>query len=104
MTLRGSELHPFGRFKPDKEQTCANGGACGFGERKPCVANGRIIIHNAVVVVNFSKAKRVLEYDRKFSICRIVETTQEHKLDENNMNNIKKLEIKPMSLATVILK
>ena len=58
----------------------------------------------AVVAVNFSKAKRLLEFDRKFSSCRIVETTQEHKLDENNMNNIKKLEIKPMSLATVILK
>ena len=58
----------------------------------------------AVVAVNFSKAKRALEFDRKFSSCRIVETTQEHKLDENNMNNIKKLEIKPMSLATVILK
>ena len=58
----------------------------------------------AVVAVNFSKAKRVLEFDRKFSSSRIVETTQEHKLDENNMNNIKKLEIKPMSLATVILK
>ena len=58
----------------------------------------------AVVAVNFSKSKRVLEFDRKFSFCRIVETTQEHKLDENNMNNIKKLEIKPMSLATVILK
>lgn len=57
-----------------------------------------------VVAVNFSKAKRVLEFDRKFSFCRIVETTQEHKLDENNMNNIKKLEIKPMSLVTVILK
>ena len=57
MTLRGSELHPFGRFKPDKEQTCANGGACGFGERKPCVANGRIIIHNAVVVVELVEAR-----------------------------------------------
>lgn len=56
------------------------------------------------MAVNFSKAKRVLEFDRKFSFCRIVETTQERKLDENNMNNIKKLEIKPMSLATVILK
>ena len=56
------------------------------------------------MAVNFSKAKRALEFDRKFSSCRIVETTQEHKLDENNMNNIKKLEIKPMSLATVILK
>lgn len=51
-----SGLHPFGRFKPDKEQTCANGGACGFGERKSCVANGRIIIHNAVVVVELVEA------------------------------------------------
>lgn len=51
-----------------------------------------------------AKQKGLLNLTENFLPASIVETTQEHKLDENNMNNIKKLEIKPMSLATVILK
>lgn len=58
----------------------------------------------AIVAVNNSKAKRTLEFDKVFNDCDFIETTQSFNLKETKMQNVKKLDIKPMSLVTVILK
>lgn len=58
----------------------------------------------AIVAVNNSKAKRTLEFDKVFNDCDFIETTQSFNLKESKMQNVKKLDIKPMSLVTVILK
>lgn len=58
----------------------------------------------AIVAVNNSKAKRTLEFEKVFNDCDFIETTQSFNLKETKMQNVKKLDIKPMSLVTVILK
>lgn len=58
----------------------------------------------ALVMVNNSKAKRCVELDKTFENCTFIETTQEYRLKENKFKNVKKLDVKPMSLVTAILK
>ncbi len=58
----------------------------------------------ALVIVNNSKAKRCVELDEKFEKCKFIESTQEYQLKETMLENIKKLDVKPMSLVTAILK
>ena len=57
-----------------------------------------------IVAVNNSKAKRTLEFDKSFLNSKFIETTQEYQLMESEAENIKRLDIKPKSLVTVILK
>ncbi len=57
-----------------------------------------------IIAVNNSKTKRILEFDKSFSSCKFIETTQEYQLMESEAENIKMLDIKSKSLATVILK
>ncbi len=59
---------------------------------------------NALVIVNNSKVRRVVELDKAFCECKLIETTQTYQLKQIELENIKKLDIKPMSLVTVILK
>ncbi len=58
----------------------------------------------ALVMVNNSNAKRCAEFDKTFENCTFIETTQEYRLKENKFKNVKKLDVKPMSLVTAILK
>lgn len=58
----------------------------------------------ALVMVNNSKAKRCAQLDKVFENCTFVETTQEYQLKEKKLKNVKKLDVKPMSLVTAILK
>lgn len=58
----------------------------------------------ALVMVNNSKAKRCAELGKVFESCTFIETTQEYQLKEKKLINVKKLDVKPMSLVTAILK
>ena len=57
-----------------------------------------------IIAVNNSKAKRTIEFDKAFGKCSFIETTQTYEFDKSEMQNVKKLVIKPKSLVTVILK
>ena len=57
-----------------------------------------------IIAVNNSKAKRTIEFDKAFGKCSFIETTQDYEFDKSEMQNVKKLVIKPKSLVTVILK
>lgn len=57
-----------------------------------------------IIAVNNSKAKRTIEFDKAFGECSFIETTQDYEFDKSEMQNVKKLVIKPKSLVTVILK
>lgn len=57
-----------------------------------------------IIAVNNSKAKRTIEFDKAFGECLFIETTQAYEFDKSEMQNVKKLVIKPKSLVTVILK
>ena len=56
-----------------------------------------------LVAVNYSKAKRVIEPDIKFSCAKVITTTQESQLVEADQKN-KKISVPPMSVQTIILK
>ena len=57
-----------------------------------------------IIAVNNSKANRTIEFDKAFDKCSFIETTQDYEFDKSEMQNVKKLVIKPKSLVTVILK
>lgn len=56
----------------------------------------------AIVAVNNSRAKRVIEPDIEFESVRIISTSQQYQLMEEVIEN-KKIAIEPMSVATIIL-
>ncbi|MBR2133614.1 MAG: hypothetical protein IJ851_02775 [Eubacterium sp.] len=58
----------------------------------------------AIIAVNNSKARRVLEPDISFQSARLVTTTQEKALDERILFGEKKIPILPKSISTVIIK
>ena len=57
-----------------------------------------------IIAVNNSKAKRTIEFDKAFGECLFIETTQDYEFEKSEMQNVKKLAVKPKSLVTVILK
>ena len=55
------ELHALGCFKSDEEEPCADSRPRRLGERKTGVAHGRVVVHDAVVVVELIEAGAYLD-------------------------------------------
>lgn len=58
----------------------------------------------ALVVINQSNAKRTIEPDVKFTSAKVILSNQAKQLDEKLYTNVKKIDIAPMSIATIIIK